>query len=76
MNLDEIFQREYELVQQIYRQTLEDADRETEEKIRYEFEKKEMDLFLVVYRIYQHEQEELLQRKTEAINKELDTFLQ
>jgi hypothetical protein len=29
------YQRECELVQQLYRQSLEDADRETEEKIRY-----------------------------------------
>lgn len=56
---DEIFQREYEFIQQIYRQSLEDADRETEEKIR----------------IYQQEQEQLLQRKIKAINKEFETFL-
>jgi len=35
INLDETFQREYESIQQIYRQSLADADRDTEEKIRY-----------------------------------------
>ena len=34
--LGENFQREYELVQQLYRQSIEDADRETEEKIQYD----------------------------------------
>ncbi|CAF4453468.1 unnamed protein product, partial [Adineta steineri] len=49
----ENFQREYELVQQLYRQSLEDADQETEEKIR----------------MYQYEQEQLLKTKTAEINK-------
>lgn len=35
-DLDEIFQRECELVQQLYRQSIEDADREMEENIQYE----------------------------------------
>ncbi|CAF1136887.1 unnamed protein product [Rotaria sordida] len=56
---DETFQRECELVRQLYRQSIDDADRETEEKIR----------------LYQHEQEQILDTKTEAIYKELDTFL-
>ena len=34
IHLDETSQRECKLVQQLYRQSLEDADRETEEKIR------------------------------------------
>ncbi|CAF1471205.1 unnamed protein product, partial [Adineta steineri] len=55
----ENFQREYELVQQLYRQSLEDADQETEEKIR----------------MYQYEQEQLLKTKTAEINKQLDAFL-
>ncbi|CAF0997948.1 unnamed protein product [Adineta steineri] len=55
----EKFQREYELVQQLYRQSLEDADQETEEKIR----------------MYQYEQEQLLKTKTAEINKQLDAFL-
>ncbi|CAF0800607.1 unnamed protein product [Rotaria sp. Silwood1] len=56
---DETFQRECELVRQLYRQSIDDADRETEEKIR----------------LYQHEQEQILDIKTEAMYKELDTFL-
>ncbi|CAF2500716.1 unnamed protein product [Rotaria sp. Silwood2] len=56
---DDIFQRECELVRQLYRQSIDDADRETEENIQ----------------LYQHEQEQILDTKTEAIYKELDTFL-
>ncbi|CAF1077371.1 unnamed protein product [Adineta ricciae] len=56
---NEKFQREYELVQQLYRQSIEDVDREIEEKIQ----------------TYQHEQEQFLKTKTEEINKELGLFL-
>ncbi|CAF3912472.1 unnamed protein product [Rotaria magnacalcarata] len=56
---NETCQRECELVQQIYRQSIADADREIEEKIQ----------------IYQREQEQILDKKTEAIYKELDHFL-
>ena len=43
----------------MFRQSLEDADRETEERIR----------------VYQQEQEKNLQKKLETIKKEFDTFL-
>ncbi|CAF2990323.1 unnamed protein product [Rotaria socialis] len=56
---DETCQRECELVQQIYRQSIADADREIEEKIQ----------------IYQREQEQILDKKTKVIYKELDHFL-
>ncbi|CAF5043037.1 unnamed protein product, partial [Rotaria sp. Silwood1] len=56
---DETIQRECELAQRICRQSIEDIERETEEKIR----------------MYQREQEELLEKKTEQFNKELDKFI-
>lgn len=56
---DENNQRECEYAQQIYRQSTEDLERETEEKIR----------------MYQREQEQLLERNTEALNKQLEIFL-
>ncbi|UJR15487.1 hypothetical protein I4U23_002430 [Adineta vaga] len=56
---NENFQREYELVQQLYRQSIEDADRQTEEKIQ----------------MYQYEQEEILKTKIGEINKESESFL-
>ncbi|CAF1244671.1 unnamed protein product [Rotaria sp. Silwood1] len=56
---DENIQRECELAQRICRQSIEDIERETEEKIR----------------MYQREQEELLEKKTEQFNKELDKFI-
>jgi hypothetical protein len=56
---DDNIQRECELAQQIYRQSVEDSERETEEKIR----------------MYQREQEQLLETKTDTLNKELNTFL-
>ncbi|CAF3171666.1 unnamed protein product [Rotaria sp. Silwood2] len=56
---DEIVQRECELAQRMCRQSIEDIERETEEKIR----------------MYQREQEELLQKNTEKFNKELDKVL-
>ena len=76
--LDEIFQREYNLAQQLYRQTIEDADRETEEKIQYAdelLEKKRIFFMNFLIRMYQYEQEQLLRARTETIYKELDTFL-
>jgi len=43
----------------MYRQSIEDLERETEEKIR----------------TYQREQEQLLETKIDVLNKELNTFL-
>ncbi|CAF1082791.1 unnamed protein product [Adineta steineri] len=56
---DDGIQRECDLAQQAFRQSIEDVERETEEKIR----------------MYQREQEEFLETKRESLNKELDTFL-
>ncbi|CAF2062336.1 unnamed protein product [Rotaria magnacalcarata] len=56
---DDNIQRDTEVAQQACRQSIEDLERETEEKIR----------------IYQREQEELLEKKTETLNSELDRFL-
>ena len=76
--LDEILHRERELVQQKYRQSLEDAERESEEKIRYVervvLRKRRCHLDLR-FRIFQQEQEQLLASKTARLDKELNTFL-
>lgn len=49
-DLDEIFQRECELVQQLYRQSIEDADREMEENIQYEnFEIQNLSSFDILF---------------------------
>lgn len=56
---DDAVPRDRAVVQQLYRQALEDAERDTEDKIR----------------TFQHEQEQHLKAKTSAISKELDTFL-
>ncbi|CAF1204476.1 unnamed protein product [Adineta ricciae] len=56
---DENVQRESVLAQQVFRQSIENIERETEEKIR----------------MYQREQEQLLETKRDSLNKELDVFL-
>ncbi|CAF1015564.1 unnamed protein product [Adineta ricciae] len=56
---DENVQRESVLAQQVFRQSVENIERETEEKIR----------------MYQREQEQLLESKRDSLKKELDVFL-
>lgn len=55
----EFSQTEIDTAQQLYRESIQDLEQETEEKIR----------------IFQREQEQLLETKTEMLKKELDTFL-
>jgi len=56
---DENIQHECEVAQHMYRKSIEDMERDTEEKIR----------------IYQREQEHLLETKTKILTKELEVFL-
>lgn len=56
---DELSQTEFDLAQQLYRESIQDLEQETEEKIR----------------IFQREQERLLATKSETLKKELDSFL-
>jgi len=55
----EFIQTEVDTAQQLYRDSIQDLEQETEERIR----------------IFQREQEQLLEAKTETLKKELDIFL-
>jgi hypothetical protein len=74
---DEILHRERDLVQQKYRQSLEDAEQDSEEKIRYvKSSVAETNISSrSPSRMFQREQEQLLTSKTVRLNKELSTFL-
>ena len=74
---DDSYQQDCESVQQVYRQSLEDAERETEERIRWVngcFLSKVV-VTIHISSTYQREQEQILKAKTDRLKRELDVFL-
>ena len=78
--LDEQQQLDSAAAQRIYRQSVEEAERDTENRIQLVFLSKIFGLFFFnntfTFRMYQREQEQLLAAKTDHLNRELNLFLE